>query len=408
MKSFVLINVAIFALLLTSCEEAKVPDDKDAINLTSYYKTYNFDFVSRIHYYKEDTLNYSEVKIENLYERSGKLNFIASASRKVTNIKVAQTSGNELDLALQANSSVANTNYMANFIYGNNPYTSRNEWDFDPQSRLHIINYMPGTAFFPNYFGGGFAGYYNANQGANFTSTKKYPTANSGYCRNVNNRMLFVDMYRKNAFYENKVDSIWVEFPLPAVKNALSFDFETVDADYGIVAFTTADSLHAFSIQGTTTKYLTKTLTDKNQAFAGWDGAYAVAIYKNGLNKNQPYVVIRRNTVADIYKYDIVNSTLTEVYPNIPLPQMLQFSQNTTFGDCGRFHYFVFHGEKVMLFTGSVTFILQNNQFTEFKTNLPATSNSTITALESGPAGIYIAIQSLVNGKRIADIVLIK
>lgn len=402
-----LIAAFLLTILLSACKENNPVTDEN-VDLTNYYKTYNLDFVSRVHFYKDDKLNYSEVKIENLAERSGKINFVARTFRNTENIKVAQSSGSDIDLALQSTSTVANTNYMANLSYGNNPYTSKTEWDFDPQSRLHIITYRTNSEFFPNYFGGNFGGYYNANQGYDHFSTKKYPTANAGYCRNVNNRMLFVDMYRKNAFYENKVDSTWVEFTLPAVKNALSFDFETVDADYGIVAMTTADSLFAFSIHGTTPKFLAKIRTDNNQAFAGWDGAYSVAIYKNGLNKNQPYVVIRRNSVADIYKYEIANSTLTEVYPNLPLPQIMQFGSYNNFGDCGRFHYFVFHGEKVMLFTGAKTYILQNKEFAEFKTNLPIESASIITALESGPLGIYMGIQSMVDGKRVSDIVLLK
>lgn len=408
MKTILRLCALIFTFVYTSCTNDNEPKNENGVDLTDYYKDYNLDFVSRLHFYKDDTLNYSEVKIENLAERSGKLNIVAKTFRHTESIFVGQVTGKELDLAVQSNSTVANTNYMINLDYASNPYNSKVEWDFDRQSRLHIINYLNNNSFFPNYFGGQFAGYYNANQGYNFFSTKKYPTVNAGYCRNVNNRMLFVDMYRLNAFYENKADSTWVEFPLTVKKNALSFDFETVDADYGVVAMLTSDSLFAFALHGTTQKFTTKVKTDNNQAFAGWDGAYSVAVYKNGNNTNQPYIVIRRNSTADIYKYDIVNSTLSEVYPDLPLPQIMHFSNHNTFGDCGRYHYFVFHGEKVMLFTGASTFTLKDKEFTEFKTNLPLQSASVVTALEAGSSGIYIGIQTLVSGKRVADIVLLK
>ena len=408
MRKIIQLSVLLFAIVFTSCTNDNEPKNEEGLNLKDYYNDYNLDFVSRLHFHKEDTLNYSEVKIVSLVERSGKLNIIAETFRKTKGIFVGQATGNELDLSVQSNSTVANTNYMINLKYAPNPYTGKAEWDFDQQSRLHIINYLNNNSFLPNYFGGQFGGYYNASQGYNFFSTKKYPTANAGYCRNVSNRMLFIDMYRTKAFYENKADSIWVEFPLPANKGALSFDFETVDADYGIVAMTTSDSLLVFSIDGITSKFNTKVKTDNNQAFAGWDGAFSVAVYKNGLNPNQPYIVIRRNLVADIYKYDIEKSTLTEVYPDLPLPQIMHFSNYNTFGNCDRYHYFTFHGDKVMLFTGASTFILKDKEFTEFRTNLPLESASIITSLEAGSSGIYIGIQTLVSGKRVADIVLLK
>jgi hypothetical protein len=348
-----LLSVLLLVLVLISCTNENDPQNEETPDLKQYYKDNNFDFVSRLHFYKEDLLNYSEVKIEHIADRNGKINFVASTFRNTEGIFVGQVAGEAIDLSILANSSVANTNYMSNLKYASNPYTSKVEWDFDRQSRLHYITYRTYESFFPNYFGGSFGGYYNANTGISMFSTKKIPVGYGGYCRNVSNRMLFIDMYRVKGFYENKVDSSWVEMPLSVTKSALSFDFETVDSDYGIVALTTTDSLIAYSIQGLTTKYISRIKTANNQAFAGWDGAYSVAIYKNGSNTNQPYIVIRRNSTADIYKYNITSSTLSEVHKNLPLPQILHFNNYNTFGNCDRNHYFIFHEEKVMIFTGA-------------------------------------------------------
>jgi hypothetical protein len=61
-----------------------------------------------------------------------------------------------------------------------------------------------------------------------------------------------------------------------------------------------------------------------------------------------------------------------------------------------------------MIFTGANIYNLKEGVFVEYKTNLPTSTASVITAVESGSLGIYLGIQTLVSDKRVADIIMLK
>ena len=149
--------------------------------------------------------------------------------------------------------------------------------------------------------------------------------------------------------------------------------------------------------------------TASNKQFAGWDGYFSVAVYKNGSSLQQPYVVIRRNSTFDIYRYDLQASTLQAVHTGLPAPSSLVFDTRDRFGSCDRAFQFYFSGDQVFLWTTDALYELKNKTFEPFNFTYPDNRDIKITTLESAPNGFYFGLQVLLtNGKRVSDVVLMK
>jgi len=402
--------ILILSIGLLACEKSPENESTDeTISVENFYKTYDLELVSRLIYLKDDVNNYTETKIENITERKGVVNFVATTFYATEGIFTGKANKKEIDLADLTNSSVSITNTFINLGYWKNPYTSYIEWDFDSQSNLNIVSYARTTAFFPDYFGGQFSGYYNATEGYNMFSTKTFPYGYGGYVRNSGGRMMYVDMYRSKIFYENQNDSSWLELPQPEPLYGNSYDFETVGSDYGVVALTGPASLTAYALSNLSFTSKATTATKSNVQFAGWDGAYTVAIYKNGPDPNKPFIVVRRNNAVDIFKYDILVATITPVHSDIQLPAILHFPSNETFGDCDTYVHFAFTESRIMLKTGNSLYELRDGSFQDFNMEFPVEARITYDYVDSGSQGIYLGLKvTLESGKKVSDIVLLR
>lgn len=393
--------------IFTSCSPADetTPGDTDP-KLAEFYLKYNYKFVSRLEFMKEDKNNYTEATILNLTERNASINIIARTFYAAEGIFVGQAKSASVDLYDTKNSSVAITNAFINSKYYPNPYTSKAEWDFDTRSRLFVMKSNPSDAFFPNYFGGSLVGYYNASTGKDLFSFKKYPYGYGGYARNVGEKVMYVDMYRSKIFYEEKADSSWRELTFSPSVYGNSFDFETAGSDYGVVAVTKPNSLLVFALNGLSLTPRVELATGSNVAFAGWDGAYTVSIVKNGALPNKPCIVIRRNKSIDVFRYDIVANTLELVYANLALPPVMHFTNYATFGDCDKNVTYAFSGKQCMMQMGIYLYTLSNGEFVPFNSGLPPESKTTVTAFDSGSNCIYLGLSvTTPSGKKVGDVV---
>lgn len=410
MKNILLSTVAIMAAcLMVSCEKEPVIDDTTGENPETFYNQLNLDFISRIVYLKDDVNNYTETEVLNLTERNGTINYIVNTFYATEVIRAGKITGELVDAYDQTSASIPLTNEFVKKSYGQNPYTSYTEWDFDANSNAHIIGFSRSYSVFSNYFGGQVTDVYNATQGFRMFSWKKFPTTIAGYIRNVDNQLHIVDMYRSKIMYENKADSSWVDLPFATPTYGNTFDFETVGNSSGIVAYTTDNALKVFNIKNKVISTTAEIATSANKQFAGWDGYFTVAIYKNGSDVKKPYIVIRRNSTADIYQYDLQANTLKSVYLSLKMPDPLVFSSYNTFGNCENLHHFHFSGNKVMLWLPTRLYELKDNNFTELNLNFPIEERIVTKYVESGSTGFYIGLQrTLDSGKKVSDIVLLK
>lgn len=141
----------------------------------------------------------------------------------------------------------------------------------------------------------------------------------------------------------------------------------------------------------------------------GWNNQHTVRLYKNPNNLNNPYLVVRRfNTdILDIYKF--TGSTIERIKTGLTLPSGINpdpTSQLRLYRDLA------FFGNDVYLITGfdKNLYKLNGNTFELYKTSLTQTGE-TISAMESGAAGIYLSIvkniASSPEPKTVSDVVLI-
>ncbi|MBC6489442.1 hypothetical protein ACFSQD_03850 [Flavihumibacter stibioxidans] len=389
----------------------------------NFYAANGAELVSCLYYFNSDDLNKRMFHTERITERNGIIHYI---SKQYLTVAAQPTTyyGKADKLSIDTEKepmSVKATNQVFSFSTAK-AYNSYNEFDYDAQGNLMIIPYQPSFSFFPEYHGGVFAGYYNAQSG-NVMGEKKREigTATRGYLRKVGNELLFVDITRIKGYRDN--DTAWDPINMPAIPfgpaaQPKTFDFETLGTNTGYFAWTSSGGwaltgdIYVMTYANSSFGAMAKISGAPVGHFAGIDGNFTIQLYRNPNEADNPYVVLRTNSKFHIYTFIKSTNSIQEVAV-IPAPVSLSFNNSTRWGACHEIEDidFAFTGNNIYMFAlHSKLYKVVNSQFQEIIPDCigKAADRPGIGDIEGGTKGLYMAINRNISNKFQTDIVLLK
>lgn len=389
----------------------------------NFYAANGAELVSCLYYFNSDDLNKRMFQTEKITERNGLIHYISKqyltiASQPTT--YYGKTGKLSIDTEKEP-MSVKATNQVLSFSTAK-AYNSYNEFDYDAQGNLMIIPYQGAYSFFPEYHGGVFGSYYNAQTG-NMMAEKKREigTSSRGYLRKVGNELLFVDITRIKGYRDN--DTAWDPISMPAIPfgqtaQPKTFDFETLGTNTGYFAWTSSGGwaltgdIYAMTYANNAFGPMAKISGAPVGLYAGIDGNFTIQLYRNPNEPDKPYIVLRTDTDFHIYKYVKAANSLQSI-AKIPAPDFLKYNSSARWGQCHEIEDldFAFTGNNIYLFAlHSRLLKLVNNQFQVVVPDCisKAADKPGIGDIEAGAKGLYMAINRNINNKFQTDIVLLK
>lgn len=398
--------------LLIACSKETIEEPIDTPSSTdseikdakAFYNSNGLQFKFRLYHNEGDLLNPHEASIKKLFERNGKLSFIADLSSPWVSPAVSC-------YAIDCEGEVVKTRNIGN------PFLSAfNENELTADNKLISYNY---TEMAHGGYGGSGAVYHkHTDQQWQYALS---PSSVGGYMQSINNKLFIISLNfngnggQPSLYTYIFLNQSWVSDPLPMVNASGIWATNDVSkvghTNKAFIAWLSYDSdpasgkLNLMSFDGDSfSPVWTKEIGLIGEGHS-MEKKNTVLLHRNPNNIEQPYIVVRQfnSNLMDVYRF--TGNGFDEVYTNIELPEGLPAS-----GAGNRsYRYLAFSGTTAYVIAGinNNLYKLKNQTFTSLPLGL--SNDDFVSAIETDAQGVYIAIDKFLKvggvNRTVADVV---